>query len=694
MDKKAESSRELIRGEMQVRAEQQSDENSTMYRVQAASFTKKDPALKLKNKLSELLDQPAIVHNNEDTGRYQVRVGEFPTKEEAQKFLKKIVKAGYPDAFLVKETVAVESGKTVLALRGPDKLFRLSEAGYFFQPSSRNNYLRVDGKPYRGVLEINLNKNGRITIVNQLGTEEYLLSVVPAEMSPSSYPESEGLAALSIAARTYALYVKNSGSYRADGFDLTDDTRSQVYEGVSSERDSTSEAVRRTSGLAIYYQGKLIDAMYMSTCGGKTEDFANVFDSSPVPYLTSVFCTIENGPDKGETILQSKHELEQIFQADDGTLANRNLEMARILGIIDAGAEMTSEFLDKPVERAEAMRWVERAGKAAQKAQSVVSASDLNTRSRFLQYAAQAFFGTGEIQRKVSPRDVDYYLGNLKDGSLAPDSARPALSYLIQSGLWRPFADNTIRPNEPMRRGDALFLLSSWVESVRPDILRKGTFVSPGQSGGDAAAASSSINVKWGSRTQEFKFSQNLYMFKLDPGRITPVSDAKIIGNEKLRFHLNTQGAIDFLEIELSPTGASSDRYSPVASWDATLTRSAAAEKLRGLVGSIGDIKDIKPYKIGNSGRAVQIQIVGSRSSITLNGYKVRNALGLRDTLFTITREQNPDGSIASFTFHGRGFGHGVGMCQVGAFGMARAGRSYEEILKTYYQGVQIRKAY
>ena len=75
-----------------------------------------------------------------------------------------------------------------------------------------------------------------------------------------------------------------------------------------------------------------------------------------------------------------------------------------------------------------------------------------------------------------------------------------------------------------------------------------------------------------------------------------------------------------------------------------------------------------------------------------LNGYKVRNALNLRDTLFSLTREYNPDGSIATFTFHGRGWGHGVGLCQVGAFGMARAGRSYEEILKTYYQGCKFEK--
>ena len=85
----------------------------------------------------------------------------------------------------------------------------------------------------------------------------------------------EALAAQSIAARTYAL--KNMGRYRSEGFDLSDDTRTQVYNGVSIEKPVTTDVVRKTAGLAIYYQGKLIDAMFMSTCGGHTEDFSNVF---------------------------------------------------------------------------------------------------------------------------------------------------------------------------------------------------------------------------------------------------------------------------------------------------------------------------------------------------------------------------------------------------------------------------------
>jgi stage II sporulation protein D len=66
----------------------------------------------------------------------------------------------------------------------------------------------------------------------------------------------------------------------------------------------------------------------------------------------------------------------------------------------------------------------------------------------------------------------------------------------------------------------------------------------------------------------------------------------------------------------------------------------------------------------------------------------------LRDTLYTLTRSRADDGTIAGFTFDGRGWGHGVGLCQTGAVGMARAGRSFEEILKTYYTGIELRKIY
>jgi stage II sporulation protein D len=288
---------------------------------------------------------------------------------------------------------------------------------------------------------------------------------------------------------------------------------------------------------------------------------------------------------------------------------------------------------------------------------------------------------------------VDYYIGNLKDGDSVPSSARYALAYLMQAGLWRPNFDSSVRADAPIRRSDAIFLLLDWIESTRPAILQKGSFVSA-RSEEAELAPNRAISVKRGNRAQEFPLSESLTLFRLDLGRTTPVSSLKIIGNEKISFHIGSSGTIDFLEVELSPNGASSDRYSPSASWDVTLTRSVVADRLRSLAGNIGQFRDIKPARLGNSGRVTQIQIIGSRSSVVIDGYSARGALGLQDSLFTITRDTNPDGGIASFTFHGRGSGHGVGLCQVGAFGMAQAGHNYEEIVKHYYRGVEIQKAY
>jgi len=693
MDKTPEASRRLLRGEVQVRIERKGGSTGSVYQIQVGSFSRLENAEVLQEKLEHTFDVPVRIRKDPSSGTNQVRIGEFLTRKDAQAFLKTLNDPAYRRAFIVRETSMATGGKTILAIRGPGGLFQLSETGFLFLPSSSTSFLCVNGKPYRGLLDVIANKKGAITVVNQVGVEEYLLGVVPAEISPTSYPEHEALAALSIAARTYALKLKER--YRSQDFALSNDTRTQVYGGVNAEKAATDEAVRGTRGLAVYYEDQLIDAMYMSTCGGRTEDFSNVYDAPPVPYLKSVFCTIEGGPAKGEIIIEAGNELEHVIVADDGSVANRNLELARILGLFDFDSKTSPEFFTDQIKRDEAIHLIENARKIANKAplNNLRKMADVDNRAGFFRFAAEAFFGTDEIKHRISPRDADYYMANLKDGSVVSEDARYALAYLMQGGLWSPYPDNTVRPDAPIRRCDAFPLLLRWVESTQPDILKKATFVEA-RSEKDGKETKVVLGVKQSKQSQEFHLSKKPSLFRLDLGRTTPIGSLRIIGNEKIAFHVDPSGMIDFLEMELNPTGASSDRYSPAATWDVTFTRSDLREKLRSLTKSTGEFVDLKPSRIGKSGRVIQVQVIGNRGSAVINGYTVRGALGLKDTLYTITRELNPDGSITNFTFHGRGFGHGIGLCQVGAFGMARAGRSYEEILKHYYQSVEIRKAY
>jgi stage II sporulation protein D len=69
-------------------------------------------------------------------------------------------------------------------------------------------------------------------------------------------------------------------------------TRSQVYRGLVSENSLSSRAVDETRGIVATYNGEPINALYTSTCGGRTEDAQNIFNG-PVPYLKARECAAE-----------------------------------------------------------------------------------------------------------------------------------------------------------------------------------------------------------------------------------------------------------------------------------------------------------------------------------------------------------------------------------------------------------------
>jgi stage II sporulation protein D len=73
----------------------------------------------------------------------------------------------------------------------------------------------------------------------------------------------------------------------------------------------------------------------------------------------------------------------------------------------------------------------------------------------------------------------------------------------------------------------------------------------------------------------------------------------------------------------------------------------------------------------------------------TFRRFDVRQAVEMPEMLFSVTRVVG-GGDEKDFVFLGRGWGHGVGMCQNGAFGMALAGRTYDQILRHYYTGIEI----
>jgi stage II sporulation protein D len=147
--------------------------------------------------------------------------------------------------------------------------------------------IMIGDRPYRGDVLIQARGGGRLTAINVLDLEAYLLGVVPREIGRLPARDIEAIKAQAVAARTYA--VGNLGGRARLGFDFYATVQDQVYGGVLDEDTVVTRAVRETAGRILTYRGQPILAYYSSTCGGRT---ANIEDAwpwrSPLPYLRSV----------------------------------------------------------------------------------------------------------------------------------------------------------------------------------------------------------------------------------------------------------------------------------------------------------------------------------------------------------------------------------------------------------------------
>lgn len=154
-----------------------------------------------------------------------------------------------------------------------------------FVSVTENRFVTVEGHPYRGTIEVFRSDDGLI-VVNELGVEQYLRGVVPAELGQRAR-EQAALEAQAVASRTYAL--KNLGRFAADGFDLQAGVSDQAYGGVAAETAASSDAVAETAGMVLTFRGQLITAFFHSTCGYATASADEAFDTvRPQPYLQSV----------------------------------------------------------------------------------------------------------------------------------------------------------------------------------------------------------------------------------------------------------------------------------------------------------------------------------------------------------------------------------------------------------------------
>lgn len=146
---------------------------------------------------------------------------------------------------------------------------------------SQENGVRINGQYelHPGDLEITI-QAGRLQAILHAPIEEYLLGVVPYEMS-DSFP-LEALKAQAIAARTYAL--RKAGNPK-QAWDVVDNTNDQAYYGVKDEQKNAAMAVRETAGICGVYNGQLAECFYSASNGGQTELASHVWGGGDLGYL-------------------------------------------------------------------------------------------------------------------------------------------------------------------------------------------------------------------------------------------------------------------------------------------------------------------------------------------------------------------------------------------------------------------------
>ncbi len=127
--------------------------------------------------------------------------------------------------------------------------------------------------------------------------------------------------------------------------------------------------------------------------------------------------------------------------------------------------------------------------------------------------------------------------------------------------------------------------------------------------------------------------------------------------------------------------------------------RSFSADDLTRMIDPVyhtGRVRGMKVEQRSASGRVQRLRITGTQKTVVLKKeLHIRGALGnLKSTFFTFTTDDQTSGDIDKVYIYGAGYGHGVGMCQMGAYMMAKRGYDYGEILHHYFRGISMESLY
>ena len=507
---------------------------------------------------------------------------------------------------------------------------------------------------YRGKIEIFPNAQGRLTVVNTLDLETYLRGVVPKEMGAWEFPNLEALKAQAVAARTYA--VANRGKRATDGFDMGDTVADQVYGGRDGEQSLTDRAIQETEGLFATYDGKPILALFMADCGGHTTDVADVFGGD-APYLRAVPCY----PAKPLTLPYASG----MTVTSEGPQPWLSWELLRLASVAIPAEWLSGERLAKPAtldDLAGPVRILQQ--------RLALETRPLSREGNLTLALARAFGFHRIVEGQERPQDAAYFLPD----SLLED--RLLAAFLTQRGV---VSASSWGAKEPITLRQALQTLGHLWQELEPFTPGEGTLLMDRQ-----------VRRKRGG-PEPLPLAASMLLVEESPDgslRLIPKADIQV-GDRLKWIPGEEEGPVQVLVRRLDPDGAAWDRYNPLAHWRVEYTESELLALVRKRI-KVPGIRNLKA-QYNDQGRVLEFTLIDSQgASHRVRGMHIRGLLGLKDNVFHWLSVGQ--GAERRWIFYGRGWGHGLGMCQTGAYGMALEGATFQQILEHYYPGMTLQR--
>jgi len=610
--------------------------SAPVFRLQVAALQDGEQAVELALRLGRVTGQVADVVLDAETGLHRVRVGRYERREAAETARRALARTGTTGTW-----IATESG----VMRRPG--FEIVAAGTARRVAGRwlavvrsgDGGIPVASRRYRGRILLYLNDRGSLNVVNEVDLESYLRGVVPVEMGPVAYPELEALKAQAVAARTYA--VRNLSEFEAEGYDICATPRCQVYEGLGVEHPRSDRAVAQTAGEVLVWSGEPIEALYSASCGGHTEDVGLIFPlKRDLSYLVGVPC-LESGPQ----LVSGGYPRGSPFP---------DVVIRRLVPVDGAGAAAFARRVE---------RLVGAAGVPAAVVEPPASLawSDL---VRYLSHRldlvldARLLSGDGQLEGLVA--------------------APPPMWSATDLRLAKLFVEVEGRPPGPLSPSDLerlLYGLATSLGVVRDEPVQFLSF-------GDRE-----LVVKDETGAFRIPAPSPVPAFRREQGRFVAGS-LSLVPGDPLRIVRRDGELLAVIQV-FEPEARGWDGEATPKVW----SRFRSDQRLAQLAGERYPGLQLERFEIGErgvSGRVGSIRLVGQDGHVEwVEGLAVRWTLDLPDTWFEVRRTRSTGGALG-WMFTGRGRGHGVGLCQIGSYGMAVRGHGYRSILSHYYSGAEM----